>query len=619
MMKPTIEDNQSWSLHLLNNPPTTTQPSNTKPNDYIHKQQNNLNNVPLRRRTTTIRLTDKKKIENTLKSIYDYSGIKKNTVHGIVIDAGSTGSTLHIYEYEPRILTTKADVEAALAGKKLSFPGSKSRWSEKLRPGLGSFADIEDDDVLYQSVMAYLKPLINFAIAALHDKTDSFEDFPIYLKATAGLRVLSPQSRGRLINVVRDIFSNKTLCPFQFEHDNARVISGEEEGIYGWAGANFLLGTLLSDTEGTGTVETPRLTYGTLDLGGASAEISYFVKGDGDIMADLFKLQIGAAKHWNVYTHSFLYYGYNEAFNRLAARVVEDVGEPRFSGYYNPCLPGGSSLPFESNIHFNLNGFESHKITVNESINAEEYYATIINDQNIGNYDQCDALVGKLLHKDANSWCNFAYGDECSFAGTYQPTLPLSDENQIEQNSTNTTQMDFLAFSGFFKVWDFLGLEPRSNLYELQEGARRICNLSYQDLKAYNHQKEKPYADDDVIYYCFRATYAFQLLHNGYGFRMEDYITALDVVDGHKVGWALGSMLYEVNTLPWIEGSPYESIDIDATENISIVGLVVFGVLVLIFSLFRLRSPSVKKKRNYTSFLDCDDVMESTPLKLGLF
>lgn len=32
---------------------------------------------------------------------------------------------------------------------------------------------------------------------------------------------------------------------------------------------------------------------------------------------------------------------------------------------------------------------------------------------------------------------------------------------------------------------------------------------------------------------------------------MDDYITATNVVAGQKVGWALGSMLYEINTLPW--------------------------------------------------------------------
>lgn len=32
---------------------------------------------------------------------------------------------------------------------------------------------------------------------------------------------------------------------------------------------------------------------------------------------------------------------------------------------------------------------------------------------------------------------------------------------------------------------------------------------------------------------------------------MDDNITATNVVEGQKVGWALGSMLYEINTLPW--------------------------------------------------------------------
>ena len=40
-------------------------------------------------------------------------------------------------------------------------------------------------------------------------------------------------------------------------------------------------------------------------------------------------------------------------------------------------------------------------------------------------------------------------------------------------------------------------------------------------------------------------------MRNGYGFKMEDNITATNVINGQKVGWALGSMLYEINTLPW--------------------------------------------------------------------
>ena len=51
--------------------------------------------------------------------------------------------------------------------------------------------------------------------------------------------------------------------------------------------------------------------------------------------------------------------------------------------------------------------------------------------------------------------------------------------------------------------------------------------------------------------YCFRSAYVFSLLRYGYGFNMEDNITSVDIIDGQKVGWALGAMLYEINAMPW--------------------------------------------------------------------
>eukprot|EP00979_Chaetoceros_neogracilis_P016255 scaffold7486_cov113-Chaetoceros_neogracile.AAC.1 len=83
-----------------------------------------------------------------------------------------------------------------------------------------------------------------------------------------------------------------------FHKSYARVISGEEEAIYGWAGANFVLGSLLKSSEGAGVVIDPDLTYGTLEIGGASSQIAFY-QSDEDIMSNLFKLQIGQGKHWN--------------------------------------------------------------------------------------------------------------------------------------------------------------------------------------------------------------------------------------------------------------------------------------------------------------------------------
>ncbi len=158
------------------------------------------------------------------------------------------------------------------------------------------------------------------------------------------MRQLLPEKREAIMAAVRQYMSNDSTCPFYFEHDFARVVSGEEEGIYGWTAINFLLGKLLPASAGTGTVDA-NSSVGALDLGGASTQISFFVP-DQDILANMFKLQIGAQKHWNIYTHSFLYFGVNSARDRLHQGLAEaQAGDRRKRAdppvVRNPCLPAG--------------------------------------------------------------------------------------------------------------------------------------------------------------------------------------------------------------------------------------------------------------------------------------
>jgi hypothetical protein len=212
----------------------------------------------------------KHKHEKRLKELYADSGIRHSTVHGMMIDAGSTGSRLHLYEWEPRILSEHKEVQDAVSGKKLSYPESESRWTDRLRPGLATFAVLSDDK-LVQGIADYLSPLIDFAQAILREKQENFESFPMFLRATAGMRTLSKTDRSRVLGAVRTLFSNNTYCPFYFENEFARVLSGEEEAIFGWAGINFVMGNLVEESEGAGTVVNPKLTYGALDMGGASS------------------------------------------------------------------------------------------------------------------------------------------------------------------------------------------------------------------------------------------------------------------------------------------------------------------------------------------------------------
>jgi Golgi nucleoside diphosphatase len=508
------------------------------------------------------------------------------------IDAGSTGTRLHLYEWNPRTLRSEREVEDAVTGGRLSYPGTDSRWTDRLSPGLATFAALPDDQ-LVDGIAAYLQPLMDFATTVLHTKQAEFASFPVYLRATAGMRVITQVDRARVVSAVRTLFSNNTYCPFQFEDEQVRVLSGEEEAIFGWAGVNFLLGTLIEDSEGSGTVNEPRLTYGALDMGGASTQISFY-EPNGEIMANLFKLQIGQGKHWNLYAHSFLFYGINEAENRLVAKLINEKSwtERLIHGINNPCYFGGTIRNVRSEMHINADGYETwanvtdEKYGVDESSNDGYLNAILRNDDSGGNFDLCMELAYHLLHKEQNEWCNFSHRGDCSFAGIYQPDLP-------EQS---TKYGEFLAFSNYYAVWTFLGLPSRSSLRDVQVAARTYCEMSLEDVtNIAGHRLED---GEDIVDYCFRSVYVFQILHNGYGFELDDYVTSAGVVSGQKVGWALGAMLYEINTLPW----HYDPVSLPGSGHPIATG--VFSVLVLVlciglYSVFRAQRKRRAQREGY--------------------
>ena len=338
--------------------------------------------------------------------LYANPGIAVQTQHGLMIDAGSTGSRLHVYEWQPRILRNTQDIQMAVAGNMLSFPGTESRWTDRLQPGLSTFATIittndDNDDQLLEAVAEYLQPLLDFAKSVLHSKVEQFGEFPIFLRATAGLRILSTRDRARVLQAVRTLFRNETYCPFAFRSDEqVRVISGEEEAVFDWAGVNFLLGDLLSQSHGAGTVVSPGLTHGALDMGGGSTQISFFEPQE-DIMSNLFKLQIGQAKHWNIYAHSFLFYGMNEAMDRYYAQLAANkTREQRLiDGITNPCLPHKTRLEIRTKIHFNDRGVEMWDYGSEHYPSGNGYFqATLVNEETENTVDLCLEGVKNLLH-----------------------------------------------------------------------------------------------------------------------------------------------------------------------------------------------------------------------------
>jgi Golgi nucleoside diphosphatase len=565
---------------------------------------------------------DRKKHRKRMKELLaNPISIAEPTVHGMMIDAGSTGSRLHVYEWDPRVLTSPTQVAAALSGQApVSVPGTESRWTDRLGPGLASFAldnllektndsAVADDGTsldevaLVAAIADYLAPLLDFARTVLASKESRWPQFPIFLRATAGMRLLEPHQRSTVLNAVRTVLHNATYNPFYFTSDQASVLSGEEEAAYDWVGVNFLLNDeWLSNMDTAGVGAAPRVSYGALDMGGASTQISFYEPNE-DIMSNLFKVPIGQTKPWNIYAHSFLLYGVNEASRRFQARLVANkTSEQRLArGIYNPCLPGGARQEVQTNIHVSISGVETLQYESGKHVSGDNgyYQAILVNENKRGDAEQCLSLARDLLHLEKNDWCEFAHRGDCSLAGIYQPKLPKQGNHEVVR--------EFIAFSNYYKIWEFLHLPERATVAQLEQATRNACYMSRSELVEFNNGVVD---ESELDSYCFRSAYAFALLHDGYGFQLSDTIRATQVINGQKVGWALGAMLYEINAMPWRYEAEHENFHLDHVPSghfsweINFIVATVLGMIATLLLVFVRRERQLRKLYEYEPIKD---------------
>ncbi|POI27627.1 hypothetical protein CIB84_008623, partial [Bambusicola thoracicus] len=166
---------------------------------------------------------------------------KTKTFYGIMFDAGSTGTRIHIYTFvqkSPEIL-----------------PELEGEIFESVKPGLSAYADQPEKGA--ESVKRLLDMAIDAVPPHLWKKT------PVVLKATAGLRLLSEEKAQALLSEVKEVFEES---PFLVPEDSVSIMDGSYEGILAWITVNFLTGQLSGQNQHT---------VGTLDLGGASTQITF--------------------------------------------------------------------------------------------------------------------------------------------------------------------------------------------------------------------------------------------------------------------------------------------------------------------------------------------------------
>ncbi|XP_042281235.1 ectonucleoside triphosphate diphosphohydrolase 3 isoform X2 [Thunnus maccoyii] len=222
--------------------------------------------------------------------------------YGIVIDSGSSRSNVYLYEW-PGEKENETGVVTEIMNCRVAGDGISEMK-----------IDQEKDAASWKAFRACMENITKAIPPKKHKTT------PLFLGATAGMRLLHEADEQRSNEILASLRDYLSSLPFIFQ--NASIITGQEEGLYGWITVNYLMGNFLEKNLWNTYVRPEGAkTVGSMDLGGASTQIAFAVQDD--LMGpDYLHVKLYGYPY-NVYTHSFLCYGKNEAEKRVLDKVVQ--------------------------------------------------------------------------------------------------------------------------------------------------------------------------------------------------------------------------------------------------------------------------------------------------------
>ncbi|XP_077906658.1 nucleoside diphosphate phosphatase ENTPD5 isoform X3 [Ictidomys tridecemlineatus] len=334
--------------------------------------------------------------------------VSASTLYGIMFDAGSTGTRIHVYTFVQKI-----------PGQ---LPVLEGEIFDSVKPGLSAFVD-------------------------------------------------QPKQ-------VEEIFKKS---PFLVPDDSVSIMDGSYEGILAWVTVNFLTGQLHGHSQET---------VGTLDLGGASTQITFLPQFE-KTLEQTPKGYLTSFEMFNstykLYTHSYLGFGLKAArLATLGALQTEGIDGHTFR---SACLPrwleaewifGGVKYQYGGNREGEM-GFEP---CYNEVLRVVQ-----------GKLHQPEEIRG-------SSFYAFSY---------------------YYDRAVETHMIDYEK-GGVLKVEDF------------ERKARDVCN------NLENFTSGSPFL-------CMDLTYITALLKDGFGFADSTLLQLTKKVNNIETGWALGATFHLLQSL----------------------------------------------------------------------
>ncbi|CCE65433.1 hypothetical protein TPHA_0L00770 [Tetrapisispora phaffii CBS 4417] len=436
-----------------------------------------------------------------------------NENYGIVIDAGSSGSRIHVYKWN----NSKPDSEDA----RNSVPQihQEADWTSKTTPGLSSY-----EKKPHKAFKKHIKPLLDYAEKIV--PKNKIKETPVFIQATAGMRLLPEKRQQQILSDLCDGFKHSSNFLMKNCEAQIQIIDGETEGLYGWLSLNYLKGMFNNYDAKSDT----HFTFGFMDMGGASTQIAFspsdkeqVKKHKEDIPTIYLRTLNGEIQKWDVFVSSWLGFGANQARKRYFAQLVnslpENVNDYDDDNYAtrkisDPCMPKGCESKFE--------------------LYDKKFTAV-----GTGHSEQCEKLIYPLLLKQ----------------------LPCIDEPCLF-NGVHAPQIDFLndKFVGVSEYWytanDVFKLGGEYNFQDFSSGVKEFCNSNWSDIKKKGDEGYyNSIPDSYLAASCFKANWVLNVLHEGFGLPFEkpadasqsmvDHPTfqSAEKIDSHEISWTLGRIL----------------------------------------------------------------------------
>lgn len=429
--------------------------------------------------------------------------------------------------------------------------------------GLSSFGDNPE------GVAEYLEPLIQHARSQIPPSLES--DTPLFLLATAGMRLLTPFQQARVLNAACTYL--RTASPFRVEPESndgpcgssVQIITGEEEGLFGWIAVNYLMDGFV------GRNKTEKTTYGFLDMGGASTQIA-FEPADEDLKADeaalvdvRLRLLGGEEIKHKVFVTTWLGYGANQARERYVSEVMKSAeGAQTLDGMdshtiYDPCLPKDLALT-----------------EAVPSLGQPFAHRTLVG---TGSFTQCLQKTAPLLNKDVP--CS---DTPCLFNGVHVPRINFLSSHFIGVSEYWYSSEHVFGLGG---PYDFVQYERAASQFcardwdgivKEHETSKKAGLLGGDGEMMQDGQVVKTGIWDDKVeisrlqMQCFKAAWVANVLHEGIGIpRIVDpggnsttqgeqvakqadkkglgrpIFQSADTVGGIAISWTLGKMVLEAS------------------------------------------------------------------------